>query len=201
VSPVGELACAIFFDRPLDGPVAAGTNRLDATLRLASEADIDAICRLYSGDEWLWLGKGPGDQSARALYLDRLRRGELCYLAYVEGEIAHVNWTCFAWGDALPGYPIRLRDGEIYTTDALTTERFRGKGLHAFVLGTMLGEARNRGARQAFTLGRRDRPAAVTGLQALGWRECGRVVYFQPRGLDRALVLSRSGETDPLFRR
>ncbi|MFI5002557.1 MAG: GNAT family N-acetyltransferase, partial [Reyranellales bacterium] len=165
------------------------------------EDDIDAICRLYAGDEWLWLGRSPDDRLARGLYIDRLRRGELCYIASVEGEIAHINWTCFSWGDALPGHPIRLRDGEVNTTDAFTPPPFRGKGLHAFVLGTMLNEARKRGANHAFTLGQIDRPAALKGLQALGWRECGRVVYFLPRGFDRAAFLVRSGRTDALFRR
>lgn len=201
ISPIGELTCAIFFERSLATPVAGGDNKLNASIRLASDDDIDAICRLYAGDEWLWLGRSPEDRSARALYLDRLRRGEQCYIASVGGEIAHVNWTCFSWGDALPGNPIRLRAGEVYTTDAFTPPPFRGKGVHAFVLGTMLNEARKRGATHAFTLGQVDRPAALTGLQALGWRECGRVLYFLLRGRDRAVFLLRSGKTEPLFRR
>jgi len=200
-SPFGELTCAIFFERSLAAPVTAEANRLDASIRLASEDDLDTICRLYAGDEWLWLGRSPDDRLARGLYLDRLRRGELCYIASVAGEIAHVNWTCFSWGDALPGHPVRLRAGEVYTTDAFTPLPFRGKGLHAFVLGTMLNEARKRGARHAFTLGQLDRPAALTGLHALGWQECGRVVYFLPRGASRTPLLVRRGRTDPLFRR
>jgi GNAT superfamily N-acetyltransferase len=199
-SPIGELTCAILFERSLAQPVETAANRLDATLRLASENDIDTICRLYAGDEWLWLGRSLDDRLGRDLYIERLRRGELCYIASVGGEVAHINWTCLAWGDALPGHPIRLRPGEVYTTDAFTPPRFRGKGIHAFVLGTMLDEARQRGARQAWTLGQLDRPAALTGLRALGWQECGRVIYFLPRGACRTPFLVRRGRTDPLFR-
>jgi GNAT superfamily N-acetyltransferase len=199
-SPFGELVCATFFERTLVDAIPAAENRLGATLRLADEDDIDAICRLYVRDAWLWLGDGADDGSARRHYLDRLQRGELCYIAEVEDRIAHVNWTCQRWGDALPGQPIRLRAGEVYTTDAFTPEPFRGKGIHALVLGTMLNDARKRGARQAFTMGRVDRPAALKGLIALGWRECGRIVYFIPRGGARALFTLRTGYTEPLFR-
>ena len=52
-----------------------------------------------------------------------------------------MNWICFTWGDALPYDPIRLRYGKVYTTDALTLPPYRGKGLHAFVLRTMLAHA------------------------------------------------------------
>lgn len=199
-SPIGELSCGLLFERSLADPIPPADNRLLASIRLADESDLDAVCALYAGDPWLWLGRNPQDRSARARYVDRLRRGELCYIATVEGRIAHVNWTCFSWGDALPEQPIMLQPGEIYTTDAFTPEPFRGKGLHALVLGTMLRDARERGLRHAYTLGQLDRPDALKGLNALGWRNCGRVIYFLPRGRAKALFLSRRGTTEPLFR-
>lgn len=200
-SPFGELSCpVILFERSLAEAVAGPPGAPAASIRLAREDDLDAVCKLYADDPWLWLGKDRHDRSARSHYADRLRRGEQCYLATVGGELAHVNWTCFDWGDALPGHPIRLHRGEIYTTDAFTPLPFRGKGLHALVLGTMLNDARQRGARHAFTVGTLDRPDALKGLHALGWRETGRLVYFQPRGRDDAIILSRRGKVEPLFR-
>jgi GNAT superfamily N-acetyltransferase len=199
-APFGELDCALFFERSLAKPVLLPANSLGASIRSAEETDLDIICHLYAGDAWLWLGDGPRDETARGLYLDRLRRGERCFLAFVDGVLAHVNWTCFTWGDALPGRPIRLRPGEIYTTDAFTPPAFRGKGMHALVLGTMLAEARRLGAQHAYTLGQLDRPDAHKGLRALGWQECGRVLYFLPRGAARTPFLCRCGMTEPLFR-
>lgn|SRR5690348_4395763 len=199
-SPFGELSCGLLFERSLANPIPSADNRLQASIKLADESDLDAVCDLYAGDPWLWLGSNPQDRSARARYVDRLRRGELCYIASVEGRIAHVNWTCFSWGDALPERPIMLRPGEIYTTDAFTPEPFRGKGLHALVLGTMLRDARERGFRHAYTLGQLDRPDALKGLNALGWENCGQVIYFLPRGRAKSLFLSRRGTTEPLFR-
>lgn len=199
-APFGDLCCSLLFERSLIEPVVAIPNRLKAQIRLAGEDDIETVCRLYATDPWLWLGRHPDDVSAIELYRDRLRRGERCYLAFVGDELAHVNWTCYRWGDALPGRPVRLERNEIYTTDALTPAAFRGRGIHAVVLGRMLADARDAGARHAYTLGQRDRPEAHKGLLALGWREIGRVVYLQLRGASGCLPFYRSGITAPLFR-
>ena len=204
LAPWGELGRDVLLERSLLEDLPAATPLADVTLRLALPADLNELVRLYSSDPWLYLGEGPptldGHAKVRDLYLDRLRRGELCFLAMSGDAIAHVNWICFAWGDALPGQPIRLRKGEVFTTDALTLPAFRGKGLHAFVLRAMLAHARTRGDRHAYTLARVDRTDTYKGLFQLGWRECGRVIYFLPRGRTKAWFLWRQGKLEPLFR-
>jgi hypothetical protein len=102
----GELTCALFYERSLAETVRPPSNPLGASIRLAEESDLDTICQLYADDPWLWLGDGPRDQAARGLYLDRLRRGERCFLAFVDGVLAHANWTCFTLG-ATPCRDIR----------------------------------------------------------------------------------------------
>src|SRR6266849_1412342 len=57
-----------------------------------------------------------------------------------------------------------------------------------------------RGDRHAYTLGRVDRTDAYKGLFQLGWKECGRVIYFLPRGRTKAWFLRRQGNLEPLFR-
>ena len=204
IAPWGELGWELLLERSLLDDLPAVITDAEVTLRQALPADLDAIIRLYSADPWLYIGEASpmpgGEEKARDLYLDRLRRGELCFLAMSGDAIAHVNWTCFTWGDALPGHPIRLRAGEIYTTDAVTTPEFRGKNLHAFVLRAMLAHARARGDRHAYTLGRADRPDVYKGLFQLGWRTCGRVIYFLPRRTTEPWFLWRQGKLEPLFR-
>jgi GNAT superfamily N-acetyltransferase len=204
LAPWGELGCEVLLERSLHDDLPVVTADVDVTLRQALTADIDEITRLYSSDPWLYIGEWPpvpgSHERARELYLDRLRRGERCYLAVCGDAIAHVNWICFSWGDALPEHPIRLRDGEVFTTDAITLPAFRGKGLHAFVLRAMLADARARGYGNAYTLARVDRTDTFPGLFQLGWRECGRVIYFLPRGRSRAWFLWRQGNVEPLFR-
>jgi GNAT superfamily N-acetyltransferase len=204
LAPWGELGWDVLLERSLLDDLPAVKPDAEVTLRLALPADLDEISRLYSSDPWLYIGEGPptpaSHEKTRDLYLDRLRRGELCFLAMSGDAIAHVNWICFTWGDALPDHPIRLRSGEVYTTDALTLPAFRGEGLHAFVLRAMLAHARARGDRHAYTLARVDRTDTFKGLFQLGWRECGRVIYFLPRGRTRAWFLWRQGKLEPLFR-
>ena len=201
IAPWGDLCRALLLERSLVDPVVLKRPPTQIDMRLATADDIDMICALYKDDPWLWLGSETQSwEAGRSLYSDRLSRGERCYLAFVAGELGHINWTCYRWGDALPGRPLWLGPGEVYTTDALTPVKFRGRGLHAHVLGTMLNDARDLGARHAYTLGQVDRPDALKGLYALGWQETGQVTYFQPRGSDRAYVLSRRGNTAPLFR-
>ena len=205
LAPWGELCWDVLLEHSLTEDLPPMHPELDVTLRQATVADLDEIVRLYSSDPFLYLGEdSPAPEEkrkARELYLDRLRRGELCFLAMSGNQIAHVNWTCFTWGDALPGHPIRLRPDEVYTTDAITPERFRGKGLHTFVLRTMLAHARERGKRHAYTLSRIDRTDSQKGLHRLGWRECGHALYFVPhKGAYEARFLWRQGNLEPLFR-
>jgi len=205
LAPWGELCCDVLLERSLLDELPAMRPDADVTLRLALPVDLDEIVRLYSSDPWLYLGDAsPAPEEhdhARELYLDRLRRGELCFLAMSGDRIAHVNWICFTWGDALPDHPIRLRTGEVYTTDALTPPAFRGKALHAFVLRAMLAHARERGERHAYTLSRIDRTDSHKGLYRLGWRECGRALYFLRRRKTAPRFLWRQGNLEPLFRR
>jgi GNAT superfamily N-acetyltransferase len=200
----GDLGCAVLLERSLLDDLPAVKPDSEVTLRLARPADLAEISRLYASDPWLYIVEGPpgpcSHELALDLYLDRLRRGELCFLAMSGDTIAHVNWVCFSWGDALPDHPIRLRNGEVFTTDAFTLPAFRGKGLHAFVLRAMLAQARARGSRHAYTLTRVDRTDTFKGLFQLGWRECGRVIYFLPRARTKAWFLWRTGKLEPLFR-
>jgi GNAT superfamily N-acetyltransferase len=204
LAPWGELVWAVLLERSLLDDLPEMKPEAVVTLRLALPADLDEITRLYSTDPWLYILEGapmPGAyKQARDRYFDRLRRGELCFLAMSGDAIAHVNWICFTGGEALPDHPIRLRHGEVYTTDAVTLPAFRGKGLHAFVLRAMLAHARDRGDRHAYTLARVDRTNAHKGLFQLGWRECGRVIYFLPRGRTKAWFLWWQGNLEPLFR-
>ena len=64
---MGELTCALFYERSLAEPVGPPSNPLGASIRLADESDLDTICQLYADDPWLWLGDGPRDQAALVL--------------------------------------------------------------------------------------------------------------------------------------
>lgn len=200
----GELGCDDLLVRSLHDELPPARAFPDLRLRLAGPADLDAIVDLYGAYPWLSLADyadDPGDPAqVRALYADRLRRGERCYLALSGDRIAHVNWCCQREGEVFPDQPLRLLPGEVYTTDALTTPAFRNRGIHGFVLRTMLADARDRGARRAYTLARVDNPETFKALSEVGFQRCGRVLYFLPKGTRRSHVLARRGYLEPLFR-
>ncbi len=78
-------------------------------------------------------------------------------------------------------------EGDIQTIAVAPHARRRGLG-RALMLA-LIGEARNRGAREVFLEVRADNPGAQTLYRALGFEEIGvRPKYYQPDGVD-ALVM------------
>jgi GNAT superfamily N-acetyltransferase len=210
LAPFGKITFEMLLERDLSVPVEPVSPQVPVAIREADEADLDAITALYSQDDYLYLGDEPAAPSgsgqyvvepkARAQYYDRMARGEKCFLALAGKEIVHVNWICFSWGDAVPGYPIFLLADEVYTTDAFTARKFRGQDIHAMVLGHMLRYAQSRGSCRAYTITRLDRRASFVAFRRLRWCVTGRFLCFVPRGSERSWLLRLSGKIDPLLR-
>jgi len=220
LSPLGTLSLEVLLERDLTTTVEPISTRLPVAIREATDADLDRITFLYSQDPYLYLGDVPSSQlnnrnsdvdsemvdravdpKAREQYRDRMRRGEKCFLALVGSEIAHVNWLCFSWGEAVPGHPIFLQPGEVYTTDAFTPDKFRGQNIHAYILSEMLRYAQNKGYLRAYTVTRLASRASMHAFRQLGWHTVGELLCFIPRRTDRyCWLLKLSGRIDPLLR-
>ena len=200
----GELCCDVLLERSLQTALPEIAPPLAMEIRHATHADLDLICAAYAPYPHLFLGKLAPDGTVplpvRQLYADRLDRGELCFIATAAGQLVHINWTCLTWGDGIPGRPLRLRPHEIYTTDGVTTERFRGKNVHAFVLRAMLVHAAALGRTWAYTLAGVQRRESLTGLERLGWHECGRVHYWLYANAEKVFILVKRGKVELLFR-
>jgi hypothetical protein len=210
LAPFGKVTLEVLLERDLAVPVEPISAQIPVAIREADEADLDRITLLYAHDSYLYLGDELAAQSragvqtieleAREQYRDRMRRGEKCFLAFVGDEIAHVNWLCLSWAEAAPGHPIYLQAGEVYTTDAITPDKFRGKNIHALVLGEMLRHAQRLGRRRAYTVTRSSRRATFGGLRQLKWRIAGMALCFIPRGTNKSRLFRIYGRVDPLFR-
>jgi len=74
------------------------------------------------------------------------------------------------WGELVGSARIRLRPREAYTPDGVTLAQFRGNGVHAAVLGYMLGELKRKGFRVAYTLLPADGVAAGKPSMACSYR-------------------------------
>jgi GNAT superfamily N-acetyltransferase len=210
VSPLGRLSVELLLRRDLKGPIPPISANVEVTIRPTAEGELDRVARLYSRDPYLYLGDAPSaalnadtsesDPNALELYRERMRRGEKCFLALVGSEIAHVNWTCFQWGEAIAGRPLVLRAGQVYTTDAFTVEKYRGQNIHAAVLGEMLRYAQRAGCHTAYTVTRQDRRRSFRAFRQLGWHVIGRLLCFTPRWAETSWILRVSGCTDGFFR-
>lgn len=78
-------------------------------------------------------------------------------------------------------------EGDIQTI--AVAPRARRRGLGRALMRALIGEARNRGAREVFLEVRADNPAAQTLYRELGFEEIGvRPKYYQPDGVD-AIVM------------
>lgn len=213
VRPFGTLTVDVLLERDLRRPIAAENANIDITIREATEDDLVQVTQLYANEPYLYLGdvvcseagsascqSTAADPAALAQYRDRLRRGEKCFLAHSGSEIAHVNWMCFTWAEAVYGHPIYLRAGEVYTTEAFTVPAYRGRNVHANVLATMLQMAQQAGYRVAYTVTRLERRQPFRAFRALGWRTAGKMLCFTPHGSGRARIVTLSGSAEPLLR-
>src|SRR5215212_7110026 len=137
-SPFGVLSIEVVLERDLSVSVQPVIPKQEVTLRDAVEDDLPAITRLYAAEPYLYLGDSSvnndveADSAGMELYRARMRRGEKCFIAFSGSEIAHVNWICFHWGEeAIDGHLFIPSPRAVYTTDGLTTDRFRGCNIHA----------------------------------------------------------------------
>jgi hypothetical protein len=193
-SLAGEMSVEILFQMDLTAERPYRPPRLPMELSLVREEELEFILRRITGLE------GGRIDELLAIHSARLRRGERCWVARVGREVVHLNWTCFRWAEALPGLPLLLREGEICTTDAHTPPRWRGRGIHEYVLNEMLRAAQREGIRKAFTITELYNRRSRRALMRLGWKPQSRVFYFHATRLKRLFVLPLGGDVEPFFR-
>jgi GNAT superfamily N-acetyltransferase len=202
-SRVVETDIQVLLVKDLTLPLSVRAAQVPLEIRTARAHDIPWIVSELARQEFGAQAAGPTEEEwahVTEFYLSRLRRGEKLFFGCVGGELAHVNWTCFRWGEALTGMPVVLLPGEIYTTDAVTTPHWRGKGVHEAVLNEMLRVAAESGYKRAFTLADITNRRSLRGVRRLGWDTYGIALYMRPRGTKKVLLFCLRGRLDPLLR-
>lgn len=109
-----------------------------------------------------------GDEYA-AEYLDRLRRGQTCFVALRGDAVVGCNWL--ALGPDHEG-PVRIVPGvgEVLCMDAFTATSMRGRSIHTALQHAMLAWAKAKRYTTAYTYMRyRDRVTDKT-MQRMGWQ-------------------------------
>jgi GNAT superfamily N-acetyltransferase len=214
VSPLVTIDLHILYDKDLTVPIEQRQAKVECSIGQASPADLDEIIemqvplpppdvvdRLSDEQELQYAQLAQAQAKAKETFLHTMRAGELCFVARVDGIVAHSNWTRFHDCAPVEGRPVHLLPGEIYTTDGFTDERWRGMRVHEAVLTHMLRFAQGRGCHLAYTITDLTKAGSRRGLRRVGgWRRRGRILYITPRGLGRTWLVRFGGDVEPMFR-
>lgn len=214
LSPVLRIDGQILYDLDLRESVKLIEARIECTVERASEEDIDDILAMQFGsltsDEVAALSDDMQVRYARMqrtraeahrTYARQMRMGEQCFVARVDGVIAHSNWTRLYGCGTEENCQVTLKEGEIYMTDGHTLESLRGKGLHLAVHTHMLRVAQQNGCHLAYTITAMTKAVSRRGLKKVGWRRRGTVLYLTPRGFRSRILFKLGGDVDPMFLR
>ena len=211
-SPVAKLDLQILFDLDLTKPFEVKRSRIDCVISQASEDDIDDILDMQmqrlAPEEVAQLSDSAELQyatlvrlraTAHATYQTGMRAGERCYIARVDGVIAHSNWMRVHECAPVDTCSLDLKPGEIYTTDGFTRETYRGQRLHEAVATHMLHVAKQLGYQRAYTITDITKAGSRRGVNRIGWSRRGSILYVTPRGLKRTWLIRLGGDLTPLF--
>lgn len=212
LSPLMRLDLQILFDFDLCPVLPQPTPKAAMEITRADESDIDEILDMQmprmSSDEIQTFNDTQELQYAQLLrvrsnafdvYRRSMRAGERCYVARVNGAIAHSNWIRFHDNGPIEGRPVQLQPGEVYTTDAYTSDASRGQGIHEAVLTHMLQVAQQMGCKCAYTITDLTKAGSRRGVQRVGWKYRGSILYVTPRLLKRTWLVRTGGDIEPLF--
>ena len=194
-SPIGELGIHILYQKDLTAEIAPVQPRVAATIRLGTEADVDALLALQQ-----YGANNPKTPEQRGKYLNRLHRGETLFLVYVGAELAAFDWMCRQWGEAIPGFPIVLEPGEFYGAEAFTSPLWRGLDLHKFVNNHMLRFAQSLGCHRCYTMADLVTWRSHRNLRRLGYQVLGVLAWLRLRRRDKVLACRLKGNIDVFSR-
>lgn len=203
-APLGQVGLERLCQKDLTAPLEKVEARIPITIRVATEADIDELTDLAEG---LWSGSdevGPYSRlGVRQTIVDRMDRGQKCFVAQIDDQIVHYNWIGFGSEETIAGTGryLHLNDDEAVCHDGMTVEQYRGQRVHFAVHNEMLIWLRENGFRRAYTVvGVLDRPANITHHR-LDWDFSGIMAYLITGKTKRPYVLRVSGTLDPFDHR
>jgi hypothetical protein len=213
VAPVCRVGVEIILEHDLTQELEPRAARVPLEIRLATVDDVDRLIAeqygeplpddgsLSDAEEYEEARQCRMRDNLKQQYRHDIEHGDECYIALCDGEIAHVNWSRFAYALPIIGVMFALRAGEeVFCSDGYTPPAFRGKSVHGQVNMHMLLAAKRRGYRIAYTTTDLSRTRSRRGLLRLGWTVCGRVLYVIPRGLGRTFLVRLAGRFGPVVR-
>jgi len=200
LSPLGFLSLVSFYQKDLTKPLKAPSAKVDLTVCQARGADIEALATL-AYNRYCQAESNEDFRSWRiqAKIFDLLRRGHICFLGKIGGEVVHYNWIYFRWNDTLPGRYIHLKEDEALLNDAYTIEAWRGKAIHTLVQYHMLLHLKEGGYRRAYTFAYTDNRSSLKTHDRLGWKRTGLILHFVTQDGNWSKLWRICGILDPFM--
>jgi GNAT superfamily N-acetyltransferase len=153
----------LLFERPLDEPVPDFAPSLAVEIARLAESELDE-----------YLGFRPGTEPRDVI--ERLRSGEMCFVARREGRIVSGGWIAVQnrWIDYL-GCAIDMAAGDAYSYDKFTLPDYRGHGIFNAVRTHHLRQLRAVGYRRAIVTVVPENKSSVRDIYKGGYRLCGMI--------------------------
>ncbi len=201
--PFGYLGFAIFYQRDLKKPIQEIRAKVNLTVSQAGKSEIDQLSMLVA------MRYGPAKNmewysrlGIRETILDRFCRGQICFVGKIGTQIVHYNWIFFNSEESVPGtgYFIRLNEDEALMNDTFTVETLRGKGIHGAIHSQMLLFLQGAGYRRVYTIGGSNKSSRKPLIRVM-WKLSGIMLYFIPRGDNRAWIYRIKGTLRPFMNR
>lgn len=182
LSRFGESDVWLMFRRDLTKPVTPYAAKVPIDIDIARDGDMDEAAALYHHAR-------PERVPRRARWFRRrIRDGSYCFVARIDGAIVAYNWIRVESAVGIHGEVMRLREDEIYMTDAFTAHAWREKGIHPALNYAMLRFAKDSGYRVSYSLLRADNLRSWITMPRVGWEHTGTLTFFRAeRARDSAL--------------
>jgi len=154
------------FEKLLPAPLEIET-KVEADVRLAQSVDISKLAEKFG---------------ARAIR-EGTKKGHLCFIADIDGEIAHYKWVAFdeAYVSELKRN-IRFDSNSAYIYSSYTNPDYRGFGLDPKVTKKVFEYSYEKGKEKVYILVRHNNASSLRVIQKLGYRKMGEVRFIQVLG-------------------
>ena len=111
----------------------------------------------------------------------RLKRGDQCYVASVDGKLAHYSWAQFSGAHLIQdvGQMAAIEAGHCWIYHCRTAQEFQGRGIYPHVLSKMIAECKARGLLKAWVYTSPENIASQKGILRAGFTLSRRLVSIR----------------------
>jgi hypothetical protein len=104
----------------------------------------------------------------------RIRRGDVCYLVYVDGALAHYSWVQFKGTVNIIGNAVTagLEKGQFCVYDCCTAGWAKGKKIYPSTISRVVSDYFTRGFSSALIYTTKHNIASQNGIRRAGFKQC-----------------------------